>query len=123
MPLNAVILGLARLVNSPSFIPVRLTERVRNMGDGMDKVKALLAAGATLSQAVRSALGARSLRAVALERALAVSDLSSALAGSRLATDRVVAAMVAELGGTTDEWRLLFGEAMQQRAAASAVGQ
>lgn len=84
----------------------------------MDKVKALLAAGATLSEAVRSTLGDRSLARVAIERGLNRSNLSAALTGSRVPTEREVDALIAELGGAPDEWRELFAAAMQKRALA-----
>lgn len=88
----------------------------------MEKVKRLLAAGATLSEAVKSALAPRSLSRVALERGVNLSELSSSLSGSRLVSDRIIGAMIAELGGTADDWRQMFSDAMQARAAA-AVGQ
>ena len=84
----------------------------------MEKVKALLAAGARLSSAVQSALGDRSLAQVALERELNRSNLYSALNGARVPTAREVDALIAELGGSADEWRQLFADAMQKRALA-----
>jgi hypothetical protein len=86
----------------------------------MDKVKALIAAGATLSEAVRSALGDRSLAQVALERQVDRSNLISALNGGRAPTRGDIDAMIAELGGTPDEWRPLFADAMQKRVQATA---
>ena len=84
----------------------------------MDKVKALLAAGATLSEAVRSTLGDRSLAKVAFERGVNRSNLSAALTGARVPSEREIDALIAELGGTADEWRQLFADAMQKRALA-----
>ena len=84
----------------------------------MLKVKALLQAGATLSEAVRSALGDRSLSQVALERQVNRSNLISALNGGRAPTEREIDALIQELGGTVDDWRPLFAAAMQKRALA-----
>lgn len=84
----------------------------------MEKVKALLSAGATLSEAVQSALGNRSIAQVALERGVNRSNLYSVLGGARVASAKEVDALVAELGGTPEEWRSLFAEAMQRRALA-----
>lgn len=84
----------------------------------MDKVKALVAAGATLSEAVQSALGKRSYAQLALEHGLNRSNLISTLNGGRAPTAREIEALVAELGGTPDEWRPYFANAMQKRALA-----
>lgn len=84
----------------------------------MDKVKALVAAGASLANAVRDALGERSIAQVAIDRGVSRQNLSSALTGSRLQTEREIDALIAELGGTRDEWKPLFADAMQKRALA-----
>lgn len=84
----------------------------------MDKVKALVAAGASLANAVRDALGDRSIAQVALERGVSRQNLTSALNGARVPTEREIEALIAELGGSPDEWRQLFADAMQKRALA-----
>lgn len=84
----------------------------------MEKVKRLVEAGARLSTAVQEALAPRTYAQVALERGVNRSNLISALNGGRAATDREVEALVAELGGTPEEWRLLLADAMQRRALA-----
>ena len=94
----------------------------------MEKVKELLRNGLPLSLAVKAVLAgdagqpSRSLSRVALERGVNGSDLSAAINGTKIASPRMIEAMVAEFGGTVEEWRQLFSDAMQRRAAA-AVGQ
>lgn len=85
----------------------------------MDKVKAMLAAGVSLSTAVQEALGNRTLREVAEEQGINRSNLSAVLTGLRVATPRDLSALVAELGGTAEEWRELLINAMRERATAS----
>lgn len=84
----------------------------------MDKVKALLAAGASLPNAVRDALGGRSLARVAIENGIHRSELYSTLSGARVASQKTIDVLVAELGGTPDEWRLVLADVMQRRALA-----
>lgn len=81
----------------------------------MDRVKNLMAAGASLADAVRVALGDRSIVTVAAERNLNRSNLSSALSGGRAPTSEEIEAMVAELGGTFEEWREVIAEAAAAR--------
>jgi DNA-binding phage protein len=84
----------------------------------MRKVKALVGAGASLANAVRDALGERSIAQLATDRGVSRQNLTSALNGARVPTEREVAALIAELGGSADEWRQLFADAMQKRALA-----
>lgn len=81
----------------------------------MDKVKNLMAAGAPLADAVRIALGDRSIPTIAIERNLNRSTLSNALSGGRAPTVEEIEAMVSELGGTFDEWREAFANAAAAR--------
>jgi hypothetical protein len=84
----------------------------------MDKVKALLEAGATLSEAVRSALAGRSLAQVALERGVNRSNLISALNGARTPTASEINALITEIGGDAQSWRQAFADAAHRRALA-----
>ena len=86
----------------------------------MDKVKAMLAAGVSLSTAVQEALGARTLREVALEQGVNRSNLSSVLTGLRVPSARELGALVAELGGTPEEWIEMTTDAMRKRASVAA---
>lgn len=81
----------------------------------MDKVKNLMAHGASLGDAVRIALGDKTIPLVASERGLNRTTLSTALAGGRPPTVAEVEAMVAELGGTFEEWRDVFADAAAAR--------
>jgi hypothetical protein len=85
----------------------------------MDKVKALLDHGLSLSMAVRAALGARRLTSVALKHGVNRSNLTSGLSGARVLTDGEIDALIAELGGTRAEWHGLVADAMQARARAA----
>lgn len=84
----------------------------------MRKVKALVGAGASLANAVRDALGERSIAQLATDRGVSRQNLTSALNGARVPTEREVEALIMELGGSADEWRQLFADAMQKRALA-----
>lgn len=81
----------------------------------MVKVQALLSAGSSLSGAVRETLPT-SLADFAERRDVPRTTLSEALNGKRAPTDTIVDALVAEIGGTADEWRALFS---QQRIASA----
>jgi hypothetical protein len=73
----------------------------------MDKVKKLVAAGSSIPTAIKEALGGP-LSQVAEKYSIAVPDLSAAINGYRRPTDRIVAALIGELGGTEAEWRELL---------------
>jgi hypothetical protein len=81
----------------------------------VDKVKNLMAAGAPLPDAVRIALGDRTLGDVAEDRDLNRQNISSCLNGTRVPNVGEINAMVIELGGTFEEWRDLFAEAAAAR--------
>lgn len=87
----------------------------------MDKVKRLMAAGAPLADAVKIALGERTLLDVAAEREVNRQNLTSALNGSRLPTARDIEAMISEFGGTFGEWREAFADAAAARVRAVSV--
>lgn len=73
----------------------------------MDKVKKLIRAGASIPGAIRVALG-EPLSVVAERRGIERARLSAAINGIERAREPIVAALVAELGGTPDEWRELL---------------
>lgn len=85
----------------------------------MDKVKALLGAGASLSGAVRESLAPLTVRGLAERHGFQRTALSAALNGWRPATETMIDALVTELGGTAEEWRDLFRT--QRIAAAQAA--
>lgn len=88
------------------------------MGAQMDKVKRLVEAGASLSGAVREALAPRSLADVATDQGVDKTTLYQVVNGRLIASQKIVDAIVAELGGTADEWRTLFAAEQQKRALA-----
>lgn len=81
----------------------------------MEKVKNLMAAGASLSDAARIALGERTLVDVADAQGVSRQNLTSALNGNRIPTPQEIAAMAAELGGSFEEWRDVFADAASLR--------
>lgn len=81
----------------------------------MDKVKNLMAHGASLGDAVRIALEGRTVPMIASERGLNRNTLNAALAGGRAPTVAEIEAMVAELGGTFEQWREAFADAAAAR--------
>lgn len=85
----------------------------------MEKVKKLIRAGASIPGAIKEALG-EPVTVIALRQGVDRTQLSNAINGNLRATDAVIAALVAELGGTSSEWReLLWLAAKPQTAAAS----
>lgn len=73
----------------------------------MDKVKKLIAAGASIPGAIREALGMNATE-LARKYGLSRSSVANHLSGAVRATDDTIAALVAELGGTPDDWRELL---------------
>ncbi len=73
----------------------------------MDKVKKLIAAGASISGAITESLG-MSIAAFADKHERNATVMSSILSGSRAPSEADVEALVAELGGTPAEWRHLL---------------
>jgi transcriptional regulator with XRE-family HTH domain len=73
----------------------------------MEKVKALLRAGASASTAVREALGcglAEFARRYDLDR----TQVTNAINGVIRPTPAIIAALIAELEGSEEEWRALL---------------
>jgi len=73
----------------------------------MDRVKKLISAGLPISDAVKAALG-MTVTAFAEKHRLPRSITAEALNGARVATSAQLDALVAELGGTREEWRELL---------------
>lgn len=86
----------------------------------MDKVKAMVAAGVSLSTAVQEALKPRTLKDLATDHGLNRSNLTSILTGTRVATRREIDALIAALGGTAEEWLEATHDAMRRRASLAA---
>lgn len=75
----------------------------------MDKIKKLIAAGASHRTAIKESLG-MTVSAFAEKKGLPRATLSDTLGGRIRPTDAIVQAFVEELGGTPDEWRMLLWE-------------
>lgn len=86
----------------------------------MDKVKSLIASGARAATAIREALFSNGLTVAgfAAKYDLPETAVSNAINGNVRATDKLVAALESELGGTADEWRWLLWEAAKPEIAA-----
>lgn len=84
----------------------------------MDKVKKLVHAGAEIPFAIKQALG-MSVSDFADKHQLNRSSTASHINGNVRATDDTIAALIAELGGTEYEWRLLLWEAARPEAPPS----
>jgi uncharacterized protein YoaH (UPF0181 family) len=76
----------------------------------MEKVKELIARGATLSEAIRIVTGL-SLRALTDKHKRSYSPFANVLAGRLGPAPRDIEILLAELGGTPFEWRMLLWEA------------
>lgn len=76
----------------------------------MDKVKALVAAGASISTAIRESLGMSILDfSEKYGRPRAV--MTAVIGGLRRPTEADLSALVSELGGTREEWAELLWQA------------
>jgi plasmid maintenance system antidote protein VapI len=82
----------------------------------MEKVKKLVEAGAPIPEAIRVALG-MPVSAFALRYGLPRSSVANHLNATVRATDETIAALVQELGGTSDEWRELLWLAKPRKVA------
>lgn len=70
----------------------------------MDQVKRLVAAGLSLSEAIKHALGIQ-IGEMAERYDIPRPILSDVINSRRVANERELDALVAELGGTPDQWR------------------
>lgn len=79
----------------------------------MDKVKKLVAAGATIPGAIREALTQNGLTVAGFAEKYRRprTNLTSVLSGTRAPNDADLDALIAELGGTADEWRKMLHDA------------
>lgn len=86
----------------------------------MDKVKSLIASGARIPIAIREALFSNGLTVLAFATKYSLPDkaVSNAINGNVRPTDHLIEALVAELGGSADDWRLLLWEAARPEVAA-----
>jgi plasmid maintenance system antidote protein VapI len=73
----------------------------------MDKVKALLRAGVSVSAAIRAALGV-TLVDFAEKHGLNRAMVTDQVNGARRPSGDLVTALIADLGGTDEEWRALL---------------
>lgn len=86
----------------------------------MEKVEKLIEAGARSGVAIRETLFAdRSLTIAGFAAKYDLNEkaVSNAINGNVRATDGVLAALVAELGGTADKWRMLLWHAAKPEQA------
>jgi plasmid maintenance system antidote protein VapI len=86
----------------------------------MEKVEKLIEAGARLGIAIREALLTdRNLTVAGLADKYSLNEkaVSNAINGNIRASDGVVAALVAELGGTPDGWRMLLWKSSKPEQA------
>jgi plasmid maintenance system antidote protein VapI len=79
----------------------------------MDKVKKLVDAGATISGAIREVLSQNGLSITAFADKYERNrpNMTSVIAGSKAPTEDDIKALVAELGGEPEEWKVLLFEA------------
>ena len=74
----------------------------------MDKVKKLIRAGASIPSAIRLALEPLTVQAFAEKHGRNRNSVSNEINGNVRATDATIDALIAELGGSADEWRELL---------------
>lgn len=88
----------------------------------MEKVKKMVEAGSSITAAIKEALAQNGLKTVgefAEKYSLNRSVASAALNALARPTNDTIAALIAELGGTADEWReLLWLAAKPEKASA-----
>lgn len=87
--------------------------------DEMDKVKEMVAVGVSIPTAIKEALG-MSYVDFAKKHRLNPTTARLHLGGHVRATDGTIDALVKELGGSEDEWRMLLWEAARPVVARSA---
>ena len=86
----------------------------------MDKVKKLIEAGARIGIAIRESLLDRGLTVATFADKHGVHEkaVSNAINANIRPTDAIITALVEELGGTPDEWKMLLWEAAKPEVAA-----
>lgn len=83
----------------------------------MDKVKKLIRAGASIPTAIKESLG-MTVTDFADKHDLSRTAVAAAISGDRRASDAIIAALVSELGGTEQEWRVLLWESARPQSVA-----
>lgn len=84
----------------------------------MEKVKKLLASGISLPTAIKALIEPRTLTQLAEDHGSNLVSMSKAINGAAAPTDKDIKALVAEFGGTADEWRLLLWEQSKPKSVA-----
>ena len=84
----------------------------------MDKVRKLVQAGSSIPGAIKESLG-MTVAEFALKHSRPRVSIGQVILGRKIPTDADVRALIAELGGTADEWRELLHEAGRPMAKAS----
>jgi transcriptional regulator with XRE-family HTH domain len=77
------------------------------MGRTMEKVKALRELGLSIPVAIREAIG-KSINDFAAANDINPTTVSETINGARRPTEKILTALISELGGTEDEWRELL---------------
>lgn len=87
----------------------------------MDKVRKLIEAGARVGIAIREALLDCGLTVATFAAKYEVNEkaVSNTINANIRPTDTIIAALVKELGGTSDEWKMLLWEAAKPDVAAA----
>jgi plasmid maintenance system antidote protein VapI len=86
----------------------------------VEKVKQMVQSGVSIPTAIKEALsqnGLDSVEAFAAKYRLIRAAVSNHINGNVRPTDETIAALIAELGGTPDEWRELLWLAAKPAAA------
>jgi transcriptional regulator with XRE-family HTH domain len=84
----------------------------------MEKVKKLVELGVPIPVAIKQAIGV-SLGEFAERNEIPMTTVSETINGARRPTERILNALISELGGTEDEWRMLLWEAGKPDASSS----
>lgn len=84
----------------------------------MDKVKEMIEAGVSIRTAIREALG-MNYAEFGRKHGIAHASVKLHLTGHVKPTEKTINALIAELGGTEDEWRWLLWEAGRPEKVAS----
>ncbi|HEY9229580.1 MAG TPA: hypothetical protein VIP11_23220 [Gemmatimonadaceae bacterium] len=89
----------------------------------MDNVQHFRALGLSIPSAIRAALEAKGLTVIAFSFKYAIRRqlVSRALSGNEAPTEKLLTALILEIGGTRDEWRLLLHEAGRPAIAAGGM--